>query len=99
MHTRPCDSDIKQPAFLFDDLAFGAMGQRVRDGQRAVRQTDDEYGVPLESLGGMQRRQCHTLHNRRVARVGTQPQLGEQPGQVEIRPARHFVVDKIGQCT
>ena len=97
MHSRPCDSDVEQPALLFDGLAVGAVRQRVRDGQRAVGEADQEDRVPFQTLGRVQRGQRDALHDGWVAGVGALPELGDQRAQVERRPLRHFVVDEFGQ--
>ena len=88
MHSGPGDSDVEQPAFLLDRLAVGAVRQRVRDGQRAVGEADQEHRIPFQALRGVQRRQCDALHDRWVAGVGALPQLGEQRAQVQRRPLR-----------
>ena len=87
MHSRPGDSDVEQPALLLDGLAVGAVRQRVRDGQRAVGEADEEHRVPLQTLGRVQRGQRDALHHRWVPRVGALPQLGQQRTQVELRAA------------
>ena len=83
MHTRPCDSDIEQATLLFDGLAVGAVGERMRDGQGAVGEADEEDRVPFQALGGVQRGQRDALHDGRVAGVGALPKLREQRGQIE----------------
>ena len=97
MRSGPGDSDIEQPAFLFDRLTVGAVRQRMRDGQRAVGQPDQEHRVPLQPLRGVQRRQCDALHDRWMARVGALPQLGDQGAQGPATAARDLFVDEFGQ--
>ena len=78
MHSGPCDSNIEQAAFLFDRLAVGAMGQRVRDGQRAIGQAHHEDRVPFQTLGRVQRGQRDALHDRWVTGISALPKLGKQ---------------------
>ena len=54
MHSGPGDSDVEQPTLFLDGFALGTVRQRVRDGKRAVGQSDQEHRIPLESLGGVQ---------------------------------------------
>ena len=78
MHSGPGDSDVEQATLLFDGLTVRAVRQRMRDGQRAVGETDQEHRVPLQALGGVQRRQRDALHDGWVAGVGALPQFGDQ---------------------
>ena len=98
MHSRPCDPDVEQPSLLFDGLAVLAVCQRVRDGQGAVGEADEEDRIPFQTLGRVQRGQGDALHDGWVPGVGALPQLGEQPAQIERRPLRHFVIDELGEC-
>ena len=97
MHSRPCDSDVEQAAFLLDRLAVGAVGQRVRDRQRAVGQPDQEHRVPLQTLGRVQRRQRDALHHRWVPGVGALPQARRAARAGRATAVRHLVVDEFGQ--
>ena len=97
MHSGPCDSDVEQPALLFDGLAVGAVRQRVGDGQGAVGEADQEDGVPLQTLRRVQRGQCDALYDGWVTGIGPLPKLRDQCLQVERRPLRHLVVDEFGQ--
>ena len=58
----PRDADIEEPAFFFNRV--GSPGVAV--GQESFRDAHDVDRVPLETLGAVQRGECHGRHGRLV---------------------------------
>ena len=72
----PGDPDVQQAALL------GHRGVRLRldRGEQPLGEPDQEHGVPLEALGGVQRRERDALDGRGVLGGGALVELGDQVG-------------------
>lgn len=71
------DADIQQPALLL----YLLIGLGVGDRHHAFGETDQEDGVPLQALGGVQGRERHPFDRRGVLGVGPLVQLGDEVGE------------------
>ena len=89
----PGDADVEQPALLLDLL--GRLG--VGDRDHPVGDADHEDGVPLQALGGVQRRERHAVDGRGVLGVGPLVELGHEVAQRGVRPDRRDVVGEPGE--
>lgn len=87
------DPDIEEPALLLD--LFVGLG--VRDRHHALGQADQEHGVPLQTLGRVERGEGDALDGRGVLGRGALVQLGHQIAEGRLRPGPYEVLGEANE--
>ena len=83
-----------EPAFLLDRL----VGLCIDDRHRAVGQTRQEDGLPLQALGRVQRGKCDASHRWHVPDRAPNRELGGKAIQVRLRIGGEEVSSKLRKC-